>query len=397
MKPDLRSFATRLALLYGAIFLLVGSFMPYFPVWLDWRGLTAGEIGMVLAAPLFARILFTPTVSFAADRIGDRRRVLILLAWGTGLSCFLFLVASGFWAILLVTLFYAMFWTTVMPLTETVAMAGVRESGLDYGRIRLWGSLTFIVASFAGGLAIELQGARAALWIVIVSSLCVVAATHLLPRPTGAGRLRAATSGPRIRLGDALDLVRAPAFLLFLLTTSAVQATHAVYYVFGTLHWQAAGISTTVIGLLWAVGVVAEIVLFAVAGRILPAQGPVRLIWLAAAATVLRWSVTAVDPPLAVLFAVQVLHGLTFGAAHLGAIHYISDRVPETCAATAQGLYASASAGIVMGAAMMATGPLYAALAGRAYLVMAVVGMAALAGATLMLAQQPGRRLLRRP
>ena len=93
----------------------------------------------------------------------------------------------------------------------------------------------------------------------------------------------------------------------------------------------------------------------------------------------------------------QVLHGLTFGAAHLGAIHYISDRVPETCAATAQGLYASASAGIVMGAAMMATGPLYTALSGRAYLVMAAVGMVALAGATLMLAQQPGRRLLRRP
>lgn len=390
MNADRRSFATRLALLYGAIFLLVGSFLPYFPVWLDWRGLSAQEIGVVLAAPLFARILFTPTISFVADRIGDRRRVLILLAWGTGLSCLLFMVASGFWAILLVTVLYALFWTTVMPLTETVAMTGVRASGLDYGRMRLWGSLTFIAASFAGGFAIQFRGASAALWIVIFASLCVVAAAHLLPRPSGAGRLRAATSGPRIRVGDALDLVRSPRILLFLLTTSAVQAAHAVYYVFGTLHWQSAGISTGVIGMLWAVGVVAEIALFTVSGRVVASLGPVRLIWLAAAASVLRWSVTAFDPPLALLFSVQLLHGLTFGAAHLGAIHYISDTVPENVSATAQGLYASVTAGIAMGAAMSATGPLYAAIGGHAYLAMAVIGAIGLAGATLLLGRRPG-------
>lgn len=177
--------------------------------------------------------------------------------------------------------------------------------------------------------------------------------------------------------------------------TSAVQASHAVYYVFGTLHWQSIGISTGVIGMLWAVGVIAEIGLFAVSGRgAVAAIGPARLVWLGALAAALRWSVTSFDPPLAVLFGVQLLHGLTFGAAHLGAIHFISESVPESCAATAQGLYASVTAGIAMGAAMTAAGPLYAAFGGRAYLAMAIMGAVGTAGALLLMSRWRGQHLL---
>lgn len=395
MVREHRGFAVRLALLYGAIFLVVGSYLPYFPVWLDWRGLSAGEIGIVLAAPLFARVLFTPALSFLADRLGNRRLVLVALAWVTVLTCALYTIVHGFMPILLVTLLFAMAWTTVMPLTETVAMAGVRDSGLDYGRVRLWGSLTFIAASFAGGVAIQAWGAPAALWLMLTSSLCVVAAAHLLPQPDAAGGARRPASTTGLRLADAFGLVRSPLFLLFLLTTGAVQASHAVYYVFGTLHWQAVGISTGAIGLLWAVGVIAEIGLFVVSRRAVAAIGPARLIWLGAIAAVLRWTVTAFDPPLAILFAVQLLHGLTFGAAHLGAIHFISGSVPEACSATAQGLYASATAGIAMGAAMMAAGPLYEAFAGQAYLAMAILGVLGAAGATLLADRWQGQHLVR--
>ena len=73
-------FATRVSLFYGAIFLLIGFHLPFFPVWLDWRGLTPGEIGIILSSPLAVRIFVTPALSFAADRTGNRRLVLILLA-----------------------------------------------------------------------------------------------------------------------------------------------------------------------------------------------------------------------------------------------------------------------------------------------------------------------------
>src|SRR3972149_3227988 len=95
------SFAWRLGLPYAALFFVVGCYLPYLPVWLDWRKLDADEIAVLLAAPLFTRILFTPVISFAADRVGGRRTILIALAWGSFLSFLLLWAACGFWQMLL--------------------------------------------------------------------------------------------------------------------------------------------------------------------------------------------------------------------------------------------------------------------------------------------------------
>lgn len=387
-------FAARVSLFYAAIFLLIGFHLPYFPVWLDWRGLTPGEIGIILSSPLAVRIFVTPVISFAADRIGDRRLVLILLAWGALLGLLLFTVSSGFWAILAVAMLAAMFWTSIMPITEAVAMDGVRRAGHDYGRMRLWGSLTFIAASFGGGVALQYWGATSALWLMLSAAACIVIAAHLLPRPVGKGRLKAATAPPKIRVRDAVSLVRSPLFLLFLVATGLTQSTHGVYYAFGTLHWQSLGISAGVIGSLWAVGVIAEILLFMYSGRVLAMVGTVNFIWLAALAAIVRWTITAFDPPLWVLFPVQILHGLTFGAAHLGAVHFISEAIPEEMSGTAQGLYAAFAAGIAMGAAILASGPLYAALGGQAYLVMAGVAVISLTGAAALWRLWGGEKLI---
>lgn len=387
-------FAVRLSLFYGAIFLLIGFHLPYFPVWLDWRGLSPGEIGIILSSPLAVRVIVTPVISFAADRIGNRRLVLILLAWGALLSMLLFTINSGFWAILSVAILAAMFWTSIMPLTEAVAMDGVRRSGHDYGRMRLWGSLTFIAASFGGGIWLQYLGAPAVLWLMISAAACIVIAAHLLPRPVGKGRLKAATVAPKIRVHHAVSLIRSPLFLLFLFATGLTQSTHAVYYAFGTLHWQALGISAGVIGSLWAVGVIAEILLFTYSGRVLAAVGTVNFIWLAALAAIVRWTITAFDPPLWVLFPVQILHALTFGAAHLGAVHFISQAIPDEVSGTAQGLYAAFAAGIVMGAALLVSGPLYGMLGKYAYLVMAGVAVISLAGSLLLSRKWRGEKLI---
>ena len=280
-----------------------------------------------------------------------------------------------------------------MPVTEAIAMDGVRRSGHDYGRMRLWGSLTFIAASFAGGVALQSWGAPAALWLMIAAAGSIVVAAYLLPRPVGKGRLREATEMPRIRVKDAVSLVRAPLFLLFLAATGLAQASHAVYYAFGTIHWQSLNISPGVIGLLWAVGVIAEILLFMFSGRVVAALGTVNLIILAALAGIIRWSITAFSPPLWVLFPVQVLHALTFGAAHLGAVHFISQAIPEKTSATAQGLYAACSAGIAMGAAILASGALYEALGGYAYLAMAALSLVSLAGSVVLARLWQGGKL----
>ena len=387
-------FTVRLSLFYGAVFLLIGFHLPYFPVWLNWRGLSPGEIGIVLSAPLVVRVIATPAISFAADRIGDRRFVIILLAWGTLLGLLLFTLTHGFWAVLGVSILAAVSWTSIMPVTEAVAMDGVRRQGHDYGRMRLWGSLTFIAASFGGGLALQLWGAPSALWLMIASAVCILSAAYVLPRPEGMGRLKAATALPQIRVRNAIGLIRSPLFVLFLLTTGLVQSTHAVYYAFGTINWQAQNISATAIGALWTTGVVVEILLFMFSGRAVRGISAVNLICIAAAASVVRWTITAFSPPLWLLFGVQALHGLTFGAAHLGAVHFISDAAPAEAAGTAQGVYASCAIGIIMGAALLASGPLYAALGANAYLVMAAVGIVAFAAAMLLAYSWRGEKLI---
>jgi PPP family 3-phenylpropionic acid transporter len=384
----------RLSLFYGALFLLVGLYAPYFPVWLEWRGLTPGEIGTVMAAPLMVRIFFTPTVSMFADQIGNRRQVLVGLAWGTLAGWLLYTQAAGFWAILAVAVVVSSFWTSIMPVTEAVAMEGVKRAGHDYGRMRLWGSLSFIAASFGGGLVLQAWGAGSTLWLMIGAATCTILTAHLLPRPSGKGRLRAATQPRRIRAADALVLLRTPIFLLFLAATGLVQAAHAVYYAFGTIHWQSEGIPASVIGALWAVGVAAEIVLFMFSGRVIRTVGVTNLIGLAALAAAVRWTVTAFSPPLWLLFPVQVLHGLTFGAAHLGAVHFITEAVPEEATGTAQGLYASAGTGIFMGGAILSSGPLYSSLGGPAYLVMAGMGALSLLLAMTLRWQWNGQKLI---
>lgn len=396
-KESRFGFAARLATFYGGIFLIVGSFTPYFSVWLDARGLAPAQIGIILAGPQFVRVLFTPTVAFAADRFGDHRRVLRALSWGTFGTVLLLFWCNTFWQIFVVFLIVSLFWTTVMPLTEAVAMTGVRQAGLDYGRMRLWGSLTFIAASLAGGYVIDGFGPRSSIWLFIASAAALAAASFLLPHPQGHNRPETATARPPIRFSEALSLARSPVFLLFLATSSLVSAGHAIYYSFGTLHWQTLGISTGTIGALWAIGVVAEIVLFAYSRAVVTRIGSLNLILIAGIAAVLRWSMTGTDPHLALLVPLQILHGLTFGAAHLGSIHFISESVPAPYAATAQGLYAAFAAGLVMGAVMAGAGVLYGLLAGKAYWVMAAMGLLSVAGTILLRKLWDGKPLLDDP
>ena len=162
-----------------------------------------------------------------------------------------------------------------------------------------------------------------------------------------------------------------------------VQASHAVFYVYGVLHWRGLGLSATWTGVLWAIAVIAEIALFARSGAVLKVLSPLGLIALGGIAAVVRWIAMAFDPPLAALIPLQMLHALTFGATHIGTVHFISQNIPPERAGTAQALQASVTAGIAMGGATLLAGQLYGPIGAKAYLAMAILGAGALAAAAL--------------
>jgi PPP family 3-phenylpropionic acid transporter len=267
-----------------------------------------------------------------------------------------------------------------MPLTDAYVMDGVRAyradyGRADYGRIRLWGSLAFIAATVICGMLLDAFGSSAALYFFIAALAASFVVALGLP-PVGDGGEGGEGAREWQFLADAKELITLP-IALFFLAGALVQAGHAVYYAFGTLHWQALGYSTTLIGILWTLGVIAEIALFAFARPALARLGSQGLLALAALAVVVRWTAMGFDPPLWMLVALQALHAFTFGAAHLAVIFFIGERVRPRLSATAQSLFYGLSS-LVMGAVTAGAGFAYAVLAGKAYLAMALFGIAAL-------------------
>jgi PPP family 3-phenylpropionic acid transporter len=398
LAGDQRALGVRLSLLFAAIFFVSGSSLPYLPVWLAWRDLSAPEIAIISACPLFVRVLVTPAIAFAADRVGDHRRFLILLAWSAVACQVLLAQMRGFFPILLTSLLLAVAWTSVMPLAEAIAVRGMKAARLDYGRMRLWGSISFAAAALAAGWVVQGASPQALFYLLIAGSMLLAGAAHALAKPT-----RAAPAAPRqdrARLGarDVAALLASPTFLVFLLAAGAIQAAHAAFYTFGTLHWRALGHSTLLAGLLWTVGVAAEILVFAYSAALLRRVGPISILVLAGLAAVARWLVMAFDPAVWLLFGLQSLHGLTFGATHVGAIHFLARFVPEAQGGTAQAVYASFTSGILLGGATLLAGPLYAHFGGRAYLAMAglaAVGLLAALGLERLPQTAPQGRGLR--
>ncbi len=311
----------RLALFYGAFFLFIGLHTPFWPAWLKSRGMSEMEIGLLLAAALWVRVVASPLIARAADKRGAHKQAIVVTCAAAAACYLLYAPADGFALFFAVTLVVGVALAGVMPLAETLAMAAVAQRGVDYGRMRLWGSITFIVAATLGGRVLAGGPDSAILWLLVATLALTFLASLALPdirRPEAAVPARA----PIRRL------LANRGFIAFLVCGGLTQASHAVYYGFATLHWRAAGHGDDLIGLLWAEGVIAEIVLFAVSGRAVRRLGPVRLLALAAAAGVVRWSVLGATTGLAALVAVNFLHAATFGAAHLAAMHFIARAVP---------------------------------------------------------------------
>ena len=368
----------RLAFCSIAIFATTGIYLPFWPVWLAAQGITPAGIGMLVAMGYFIRILAVPAFSYVADRIGDRRAPFIWLSLVQFVAMSAFWLADGFWAIALVTVIETAAWSPLIPLKESLTMGWVTAKGYDYGRIRLWGSLSFIVLSVAGGMTLSSFGSDAILISLMGLSLVLILSGFLLPPDPRKG---AREGQAKVSMQSVRALVSTPSFLLFLLAASATMSSHAVYYAFGTLNWQALGYSNSFIGGLWALGVVAEIALFAWSSRFVRHLSPPILIIIGSLAAIARWSLTAIDPHWGLLILLQCLHALTFGATHLGVMHYIARAVPTELSATAQGLYAAVGGGIFMGLVMLTAGATYEAIGAYAYLPMAGLGTVGLTAA----------------
>jgi PPP family 3-phenylpropionic acid transporter len=370
-----RRFARRLALFYGTVIGMTGTHLPFFTVWLKAVGIDAFWIGLITAVPPVTRFTVLPLVMGVAERRRSLRDGIIVTAFATALG---FLVMGSQHLPLVVLLLYAAtccLWTPLVPLTDAYALRGVMHYGLDYGPLRLWGSAAFVVGALACGLLVDVIAEGNLIW-VIAGTAAVGAVTGLALQPLDKSKTVSATTD------GATALLRDRGFLAIIVASALIQGSHAAYYIFASIAWQQSGFGGLTIAVLWALGVLAEIVLFAVSPRFtLP---PAVLVMIAALSAVARWVITAQDPSIAILAAVQLGHGLTFGLTQVGIMGLMVHHVPGQVMARGQG-YLAACSGIVASIAAIASGTIYAHFGQGIYYVMAA--MAAAGGLVIWLAR----------
>ncbi|TGE01892.1 MFS transporter [Methylobacterium nonmethylotrophicum] len=346
----------RLALLYAAVFAGIGVAMPFLPLWLAGLGLGPELIGALVALPILVRIAVTAPLVGLIDRGIPARTLMVAGSLGLAATYALMPAAAALgWPLLAgVIALNAVAGASLVPCLDYQSLAASRRSpGLDYARIRLGGSLGFLAASLLGGWLLGVVGTGSITGFLAGLELASAAGAALLLR-------RADTARPGPRPSGRTPL---PAALwLAIAAGAAIQASHAAFYAFGSIHWVDLGLSPAATGFAWSLGVVAEIAFFALAGRIAVLRdAPFRLLALGAAAALLRWAgLLAASGLPALVLPLQLLHGLTFGATQLGAMAALSRLAPEGGRGGAQGIYA-ACASLASASATLASGAAYRA------------------------------------
>jgi PPP family 3-phenylpropionic acid transporter len=366
-----KRFAARLALFYGTLFGMMGTHLPFFTVWLKAVGIDAFWIGIITAVPPVTRFTVLPLVTGLAERRQMLRGAIVVTGFVTALG---FLVMGTQQLPVLVLLVYAVtccLWTPMVPLTDAYALRGVRQYGLDYGPLRLWGSAAFVAGALLCGLLVDVIAAQNLIWVIAsVAALSAFAGLGLQPL----GQPRAAQHA----VHGTGALLRDRGFLAIIVASALIQSSHSAYYIFASIAWQQAGFGGLTIAGLWALGVLAEIALFALSPRF--TLHPSLLVVVSALCAVARWVITAQDPPVAILAVVQLLHGLTFGLTQVGIMGLMMRHVPGHVMARGQG-YLAACSGIVAGLTSILSGLVYTRYGQGVYYMMAAM---AASGALVM-------------
>lgn len=328
----------RLSSYYFFYFAALGAMVPFWGPYLQSRGFDAVAIGQLMAI-LAATKIVAPLLWGHLSDLSGRRMPLVRLAALVCLVTFsgLFL-ADGFWMVAAAMVFFSFFWNAALPQMEAVTFNHLRLQVSRYALVRLWGSVGFILMVVILGLQLESASlAVVPLWVlglfggILVSSLLV---------PDSAP-----VSGEQMS-PSLMSLLRRREVIAFLVACFLMQASHGVYYAFYSIHLADVGYSSSAIGLLWALGVVAEVLIFLVMRPLMDRFGARRVLLWSFALAVVRWLlIGAYADSLVVAVFAQTLHAATFGTFHAAAIYVVHDAFRGRTQVRGQGLYSALSFG----------------------------------------------------
>jgi PPP family 3-phenylpropionic acid transporter len=323
---------------YFFYFAYIGAFAPYFTLYLQSLGLGASAIGTLMSLMLAMRLLAPNFWGWLAYRLG-RKTVVLRVSGLLSIAGFLFFfVASDFWALFGAMAFMSFFWSASLPLVEALTLRHLEGRSEQYGRIRLWGSVGFIVAVLGTGAWLDRAPLDSLLWVNLALLIGISACAWLLSDvPPG----NVAEPRQSLRVG-----VMRPEVLVLLAACFFMSAAHSPFYVFYSIHLVDHGYDKSAVGLLWSLGVVAEIGVFLAMPRLMRAWSLRTILLVSFMAAVIRflligWCADVVE----LLLLAQLMHGATFGANHAAAVAALNRWFPARQQARVQALYGSVSYG----------------------------------------------------
>lgn len=340
MTVSPRSQLILLAITYWLYFGQLGVLVPYLGIFLDGRGFSSAEIGELFAVITLARIIGPSLWASIADKTGKSLAVLRLGCFLTVICFSTVFLFTGFWGLTLSFGLMMMFWTAVLPQLEVITMQSVAGTRVGYGQIRLWGSIGFIVLTVALGKALDHFTTDAPVYASIGVLMVLFFSSLLLKQPT----IKTTASE---QTGNLWQFIRQRPFIVFLISASLLQISFGAYYGFFALYMRDLGYSGQQTGLLIALGVLAEIGIFLIAGKLIARVGVWGLLMACMVLTAVRWYALADFAHIGwVVIITQLIHALSFGLTHATSVHFIHHFFPSSFHSRGQAIYISIAFGM---------------------------------------------------
>ena len=335
---------------YFIHFAVMGIVLPYFNLYCYHIGLTGFQIGAVSALRSAVLVLFSMIWSALADRFLARKPIYILCLFVSTMIWTFYFYSNGFWEIFIITLFYGIFYSPIISFLETFTMELLGEEKKSYGRIRAWGSISFIAVVVFLGKAIDHFSVEIILPLVFVGSLLQTGMSLKIPK-TG-------SSSERPALHQLKRLYTRPV-IWFLICSFLMLMSHGAYYGFFSIHLEHMGYSKTFIGAAWALASVSEILVMINSKAIFSKCSIERVLTISFFIAALRWaSLIFARSPYLILVS-QISHALTYGAFHMGSILYIDSLVPQDFKTVGQAANNAVTYGLGLMAGFLISGSLY--------------------------------------
>lgn len=361
----------RLSGYYFFYFGALGALVPFWGIYLKSHGFSSAAIGALMAILMGTKLIAPMVWGGLADHLGIRMPLVRIAAAMTLVTYLAIFWATSLWAVAAVMLVFSFFWNAALPQMESVTFNHLGEAVNRYALVRLWGSVGFIAVVGVLGWWIGVSGIGILPWAVLALFAGVCGSALSVPDCKQRGQSSAGESVRRMLLR--------PEIAFFLLSCFLMQFSHGVYYAFYSIHLEAAGYPSVLVGGLWAFGVMAEVLVFLRMHWLLERFGARPILLASLLLAVVRWNLVGLfTSVLVVQIIAQALHAATFGAFHASAIHLVHHYFPGSIQGRGQALYNSLSFGAGGGAGSLLSGQLWGSLGPTA--TFAVSAVAALIG-----------------